>query len=267
MVRQLGHHRLEQAILVREAFVRAAALANVKVAREAVDREADELAEKWFAEHRVAIKGLPDERQQAFEEIRAEATKPQVGELKRPRTRMEDFAVVLDDGQTAVAPVAKRHLMADDAGDFPLSSLNLWEIKVVESELARDSCKAWYRNPPRAAVDSLGVSYRDGSGNWRSMHPDFVFFEEVGGGMAVSIVDPHGHHLEDSLTKLQALADFAEKHGAKFHRIEALAEVDGQMRVLDLQRADVRAGVKASKQEPAALYEGDLAVDHTAAGA
>ena len=49
------------------------------------------------------------------------------------------------------------------------------------AELARPNVRGWYRNPPRAAVDSLGIAYRDDDGNWRSMHPDFVFFNEVGG--------------------------------------------------------------------------------------
>ena len=58
------------------------ALAIVQEVREKVDREADELAEQWFAEHRVAIKGLTDERQQEYEDIRALATEPQRGELQ-----------------------------------------------------------------------------------------------------------------------------------------------------------------------------------------
>ncbi|MCO8127793.1 hypothetical protein NHL50_11295 [Acidimicrobiia bacterium EGI L10123] len=252
---------------LREAFVKVSALAIMKKVREAVDREADELAEKWFAEHRVAIKELPDERQQEFEEIRAEATEPTKGELKRPRTRMEDFAVILDDGQTAVAPVATRHLMSDEDGEFPLSSLNEWEYEVVNAELARASCRGWYRNPPRAAVDSLGVSYRDPVGNWRSMHPDFIFFNEVGDDIVVSIVDPHGHHLEDSLIKLQALAKFAEQYGSKFHRIEALAKSRNQMRVLDLQDAAVRAGIRSTDKAPLELYDSELAVDYDASGA
>ncbi len=251
---------------LREAFVKVSALAIVKKAREAVDHEADQLAEKWFAEHRVAIKELTDERQQTFEEIRAEATEPMRGELKRPRTRMEDFAAVLDDGQTAVAPVATHHLMADDDGEFPLSSLNEWEHEVVNAELERDSCRAWYRNPARAAVDSLGVTYRDPVGNWRSMHPDFLFFNEVDDQIVVSIVDPHGHHLEDSLIKLQALARFADQFGSEFHRIEALARIGSQMRVLDLQDDAVRAGVSASDKAPLELYDSDLAVDYDAAG-
>jgi type III restriction enzyme len=247
---------------LREAFVTVSGLAIVQKVREQIDREADELAERWFAEHRVAIKELPDERQQTFEEIRAEATEPLRGEMKRPRTRMEDYAVVDEDGQPAIAPLASRHLMSDDSGQFPLSSLNEWEYEVLQSELARDSCRAWYRNPPRASVDSLGVTYRDAVGNWRSMHPDFIFFNDVGAKIKVSIIDPHGHHLEDSLVKLQALARFAEEFGSEFHRIEALAKLGNQMRVLDLQRPQVRAGVLASDSAPLELYNSNLAVDY-----
>ena len=247
---------------LREAYVQVSALAIVKSVREKVDREADELAEKWFAEHRVQIKELSDERQQAFEDIRAEATEPKRGELKRPRTRMEDYAVIDEDGQIAVAPLADRHLMSDENGEFPLSSLNGWEFDVVRAELARKSCRAWYRNPARAAVDSLGVSYRDDVGNWRSMHPDFIFFNEIDGAIRASIVDPHGHHLQDSLLKLQALVRFAKDCGSGFHRIEALAEIDGKMRVLDLQEERVRAGILASDDVPEVLYRSDLAVDY-----
>lgn len=250
---------------LRDAFVKTAALATVKAVREEVDREANNLAEKWFAEHRVAIRELPDERQQAFEEIRAAATEPHRGQLMRPRTRMEDYAVVDDRGQIAVAPLANLHLMSDEAGEFPLSRLNDWEYELVRSELKRDSVRGWYRNPPRQAMDSLGVAYRDNTGNWRSMHPDFIFFNEVSDEIVPSIIDPHGHHLEDSLIKLQALAKFAEEHESEFHRIEALAKVGRNMRVLDLKDHKVRAGIQASgAQRTLDLYEGDLAVDYDA---
>jgi type III restriction enzyme len=63
--------------------------------------------------------------------------------------------------------------MSDADGQFPLTSLNSrWERDVVRAELARPNIRGWYRNPSRAAVDSLGIAYRDDdTGNWRSMHP------------------------------------------------------------------------------------------------
>jgi type III restriction enzyme len=167
---------------LREAYVRISALATVKEVRERIDREARDLAETLFVEHRVAIKELPDVRQQEFEDIRAMTTDPQVGSLRRPRTRVEGFSIEQNDA-VVPAPLVPWHLMSDDEGSFPVSSLNGWEQVVVRAELTRSNLRGWYRNPSRAAVDSLGIAYRDYEGNWRSMHPDFVFFHEVNGVM------------------------------------------------------------------------------------
>lgn len=246
------------------AYVKVSALATAKDVRIKVDREADEIAERWFAEHRVAIKGLTDERQQAYEDIRALATEPQRGELTRPRTRIEDYVEVDEDGQQSIAPTVDRHLMSDEEGAFPIGALNEWERDVVEAELSRADCVGWYRNPPRQAVDSIGIAYRDDFGNWRSMHPDFVFFNEIDGRVRPSIVDPHGHHLEDSLVKLQGLARFAQTYGDEFHRVEAISKIGPAMRVLDLQEPAVREAVIASDETPEELYKKDFASDYDA---
>ncbi len=247
---------------LREAFVRAAALATVKEAREKIDQEATEITSNWFTEHRVAIKGLTDDRQAVYEEIRAMAVDPQHSFMSRPRTRLEDYTVVDDNGQVGVAPLARLHLMSDENGEFPLSSLNEWERQVVRAEIDRDSIRGWYRNPSRQAVDSLGIAYRDDKGNWRSMHPDFLFFHEVQGQIRASIVDPHGHHLDDADSKLKILAELAVKYGAHFHRIEALSVVDGRMRVLDMQLPDVRDAVLAGKQPAIDVYRSTIAIEY-----
>jgi type III restriction enzyme len=253
---------------LREAYVRAAALATVKEVRDKVDGDALELTNRHFAQHRVAIKQLPDARQQQYEDIRAMTTDPQRGVLRPPRTRIEGFSVLGEDDQITAAPLAPLHLMSDEAGQFPLTSLNKWERAVVVAELTRPSVRAWYRNPSWAAVDSLGIAYRDNdSGNWRSMHPDFVVFDEVGGKIVASIVDPHGTHLADALMKLKALATFAGKYGEAFHRIEALAEVDGSMRVIDMKIAAVRREVLVSNQNPAEIYRSGVAANYDPIGA
>lgn len=248
---------------LRDAYVRATALATIKEVRDKVDAEALELTDRLFAQHRVAIKELPDVRQQEYEDIRAMATTPQKGVLRPPRTRIEGFSVVEENGQIAAAQLAPLHMMSDSGGQFPLASLNTWERQVVLAELGRPNVRGWYRNPPRAAVDSLGIAYRDdATGNWRSMHPDFVFFHEVGGKTVASILDPHGHHLEDALMKLKALATFAGTYGNAFYRIEALAEVDGRMKVIDLKVEAVREAVLVSKQSAVDLYRSSIAVDY-----
>jgi len=239
---------------LRDAFVTTSALAIIPEVRSQIDADADKLATAWFAQHRVEIKSLPDDRQQEYADIQALATHPQRGSLTRPRTRIEDYIEVLPDGQQALASTVDRHLMADEHGQMPVGGLNEWEREVVESELRRTGSLAWYRNPPRQSVDSLGVPYRDEVGNWRSMHPDFVFFNQVGDKVLPSIVDPHGHHLEDSVVKLQGLAEFADEYGTEFHRIEAVTKVNGKMLVLDLMEADVRDAVRANKSSVTDLY-------------
>lgn len=247
---------------LRDAYVTTSALAIVPEVRATVDREADELATKWFADYRVAIKELSDDRQQEYADIQALATEPQRSSLTRPRNRIEDYVEILPDEQVARAPMVDRHLMSDADGMCPIGSLNAWEREVVTKELARPSCVAWYRNPPRQSVDSLGVAYRDEFGNWRSMHPDFVFFSEIDGTIRPSIVDPHGHHLEDSTSKLQGLARFAEEFGTEFHRIEAVSKTGTTMKVLDLTIPAVRQAILASKKPPLELYESDIAVEY-----
>jgi hypothetical protein len=94
------------------------------------------------------------------------------------------------------------------------------------------------------------------------MHPDFVFFHDVKGVIRASIVDPHGHHLDDAEIKLKALARFAADYGTEFHRLEAIAELDGRMRVIDMQVPAVREGVTHSQDSAEDLYLSDLAVDY-----
>ncbi|MCL3836272.1 DEAD/DEAH box helicase [Aeromicrobium duanguangcaii] len=249
---------------LRDAFVRVAALACVPEVREAVDKKSDQMAQDFFDEHASAIDTLPDDRQQEYRDINALAAAPQVGRLGRPRTRIEDY-VEEKDGQLSRAELVKRHLMSDADGNAPISKLNDWEGEVVKHEISERGAVAWYRNPPRQTADSLGIAYRDDTtANWRSMHPDFIFFHEVDGQAVASIVDPHGHHLDDSLVKLQALAQFAEDHGNSFHRIEALSKVGSVMKMLDMKDDDVRAGIKIGGQSVDWFYSSHFAKNYYA---
>lgn len=250
---------------LRDALIRTAALACVPEVREAVDQKSAQIAEDLFDEHSAAIAALPDDRQQEYRDINALAATPQVDRLGRPRTRIEDYVETDEHGQTTRAELVKLHLMSDDNGDAPITKLNDWESEIVKHEIGREGALAWYRNPPRQTADSLGIAYRDErTGNWRSMHPDFIFFHEVDGETRASIVDPHGHHLEDSLIKLQALAAFAEAQGDSFDRIEALSKVGDVMKVLNMKDEAVRGGLKVGGQTVDWFYSSQFATNYYA---
>ena len=226
-----------------QAHVVVAAVARVEGVSDELDREAERLGKKWFGEFRVAIKGLSDERRTIYDEIRGMSPESQVTEIKRPRIRTEETKD--ENGNNLETRVG--HLMSDPNGNFPIGSLNQWELEVLDREMGRSGFQAWYRNPSRPTGDALAVAYRNAQGHWRRMCPDFIFFHNDGRNIRVSIVDPHGPHLSDALEKLRGLAKFADSHGELFHRIESVARgKDGVLRVLDLTDPQVRESVSAA---------------------
>ena len=121
-------------------------------------------------------------------------------------------------------------------------------------------CPPAPRNPDRPSQDTLGISVADGD-DTKIVRPDFSFFAEQDGKVVADIIDPHGFHLADALPKLQGLAHYAETHHDVFRRVEAIAEVGGKLRVLDLANADVhQAVVKATSAE--SLYKSAMAGDY-----
>ncbi|MGI8406456.1 MAG: hypothetical protein ACR2OE_17125 [Thermomicrobiales bacterium] len=173
-----------------------------------------------------------------------------------PKSRIENTR----DVDNNLLPTKEKHLLADENGDFPVGTLNDWEMKVIDVELNREEDTiAWYRNPSRPSADALQIPYQIGE-QWKPMQPDFIFFtRNQDGTFAASIVDPHGDHLADALPKLIGLANFAEKYEDQFLRIEAISQIDGkELRMLDLTKADVRNAVHEATNATD-LYRGKLA--------
>lgn len=77
----------------------------------------------------------------------------------------------------------------------------------------------------------------------------------------MDLVDPHGHHLSDTLPKLRGLADFAERFATDFRRVDSVAETGGVLRVLDITKPRVREAIRDA-QSTKALYESELASDY-----
>jgi hypothetical protein len=156
------------------------------------------------------------------------------------------------------------HLFADKNGEFP-ANLNNWETTVLATEHGRPEFVAWYRNPSRATVDSHRIAYIASGGDWASLQVDFIIVSSLPNGeLGVSLIDPHGAHLADALPKLRGLAKFARNYGSMFVRIESIAEVGGQLRVLDLLDADVQDNIQNFVETQATpLYESELASEYS----
>ena len=79
--------------------------------------------------------------------------------------------------------------------------------------------------------------------------------------VAADIVDPHGIQFGDAMPKLKGLAQYAERFGDQYRRIEAVAKIGDKFRVLDLKEAATRASVSTATTIKA-LYESADAFDY-----
>jgi hypothetical protein len=249
----------EEALI--EAHTIVAALGLVPTIKDRLDSEAEKLANDWLTEHKSAIKKLTDERQEVYRQIREMSPHPLDVDLARPNTWMQPTTAREANGKEFDLPRFERHLLCDEDKLFPVDFGSSWEEKVLSAELQRKGTIAWYRNPDRASQDSLGVTYEDGD-EMKIVRPDFIFFSQhADGSIVADIVDPHGIHLADALPKLKGLAKYAEANLSIYRRIEAVAKIDDEYRVLDLVKDRVRAAIQAATSAKS-LYTGDTAKDY-----
>lgn len=251
---------MEAALIDAHATI--GALGLVPGIRETLEVEAEKLSNQWLTRFRVDIKNLSDERQDVYRQIREMSANPMDVDLARPTSWMQPTTIREANGSETLLPSFERHMLCDEHGMFP-EDFNSWEGEVVKSELARSGAVAWYRNPSRASQDSLGIIYEDG-GEPKIVRPDFVFLvQQDDGSVAADIVDPHGIQFDDAMPKLKGLAQYAERFGDHFRRIEAVAKIGSKFRVLDLKEITTRAAVTAATSVRQ-LYESASATDYTA---
>ena len=247
-------HDFDDALI--EAREEVAALHLLENLQAVFDAEAKRLSDAWFDKYRDRIKTLPHARQDAYRQIVALSTEPQDVDLAHPTSRFEPTKAREADGSETVIPLYGQHLLCDEQGLYP-AELQSWEQSVLKAEAERKGFQFWYRNPDRPSQDSLGIAYVEDD-DTRIVRPDFIFFAERDGETVADIIDPHGTHLADALPKLQGLARYAEAHAQVYRRIEAVAESNGKLRVLDLTLDEVRQVVMETSSAKA-LYKGAVA--------
>jgi len=259
LVRNEGDAEDMEAALI-EAHVTIGALGLVPGIQKTLEAEAEKLANQWLTRFRVDIKNVSDERQDVYRQIREMSANPIDVDLARPTSWMQPTTIREANGSETPLPSFERHMLCDAHGMFP-EDFNSWEGEVVKSELARTGAAAWYRNPSRASEDPLGIIYEDG-GEPKIVRPDFIFFvQQDDGTVAADIVDPHGIQFGDAMPKLKGLAQYAERFGDQYRRIEAVAKIGDKFRVLDLKEAATRASVSTATTIKA-LYESADAFDY-----
>lgn len=198
-----------------------------------VQETARDAVTQWLKAHNKRIDGLPEARQQQYNEIRRLAVDPQEVTIAYPDT------IATGKGGQAWA----KHLYVNEAGEFP-ASFNSWETRVLTEELARGDVVGWLRNPDRKPW-SLRIPYH--MGGLHPLYPDFLIVREEGGNLVVDILDPHQDNLEDAPAKAVGLAQYAAKHAHRFGRIQLIV-VDGEeVRRLELCDETVRDQVMAVK--------------------
>lgn len=249
---------VEEALM--KAHVMVAALGHVAEATNFLEAEAEKIASEWLNTYRIEIKNLSDERQDVYRQLREMSARPIYLDLARPTSRVQSTAIREAAGSETPLPRFEKHLLCADDGLFP-EDFNSWEGEVLQAELTRADTVAWYRNPPRASQDSLGVTYEDGN-ELKILRPDFIFFSQLSDKTIVAdIVDPHGIQFSDAVPKLKGLAQYAAAYSNVYRRVDAVAKIGETFRVLDLTEKAVRSAVESATSIKA-LYESEVATEY-----
>jgi hypothetical protein len=243
-----------------EIRIRVAALLTIDDVVQALDEAATKWAQERLEQFAVEIKNTTGATRNDYLRVQEQTVAPEPVEL----VLRDNVKTATRDGDGNPLSAFAGHLYSDEDGMFPVP-LNKWERVVVETELARPSFVAWYRNPSRPTAAALRIAYQTDAGDWTSLQPDFlVVSRRDDGSLGVSIIDPHGDHLADAKNKLKALARYAVSFDDQFVRIESITETaDGSLRSLDLKETSVRQAVENfTGAEVGALYESEASAPY-----
>ena len=219
---------------LQTARLELAALYRGSAVHEKLMERARRLTAEWFKSLAPVFTDLAPSLQARLNDIRASSGVPELQPISMPAT-----LTVTVDPPTKTLELGS-HLYVDSDGCFP-GKLTSWEQMVMHEERQRPDFMAWLRNLPRKPW-SLTVPYPT-QGAYAPFYPDLVVFRNSGQGVVVDLLDPHLTALDDAAPKAQGLAQYADKHGALFGRIELIRVKAGRVDRLDLTKPAVRERV------------------------
>ena len=217
-----GIHNLEE---IKQIKIEIAVLLSDATILESIENQADLIVSRWRNIYNDKICNLPEGRIATYDEIMQTARNPAEVHLYHP--------INIRWNQPEDKREWKKHLYVDTNNLF-FDSFNDLETEILEIEIEHSI--GWLRNPVRKKW-SLSIPYKRKGGQYKSLYPDFLFFrrDKDNNQIIIDILDPHGHHLDDALTKAQGMAQYAEQHGHHFGRIQAISKIKGDIQRLDLQ--------------------------------
>lgn len=239
------------------AKVTVASICLVSEIQSYLDQISNKVVNEWVKSYQAKIDHLSDERKETYSQILQMSTEPQDFHLEKPVIQFEMQTIREGDKEINI-PLYNNHLLSNENGKFPCQ-LNGWEEKVRSIEANKDGFLGWYRNPQQPGPSSLGIAYFEDE--YKILRPDFIFFGQNDDGVYADLIDPHGTHLSDALPKLQGLVIYAQKFEDHYRRIESVAEIDQQLRTVDLKDPSVQVAI-LSAESAKSVFSSDLAKDY-----
>ena len=199
--------------------------------REEVERKCEQIIDELLEMHRDAIRALPDDHRQPYNQIEGSGGGPTENHNREYPERISHRSGDQPE------PFEKHLYVPESAGTFE-TTLNQLERRVIEAEIAADDVSGWLRN-----VDRQRWAVAIPVGGESLMYPDFLVIRRDGEHLVADLLDPHGAGLADSVNKAKALASYAEDHGALFGRMQLIDDDGGTLRRLDLLDRNVRLAI------------------------
>jgi type III restriction enzyme len=220
-----------------KAKVELVALSRSHTSMTAIETKAEAAFNRLFDLHKREIGKLREQRRQHYEKLRTSAAVPVEVLWLLPDS--------IDFRRTVTALTYEKHLFVEEDGTFR-SDLGPWERDVIGEELARPDAVGWLRNVDRKPW-SMEIPYRTGR-DVRPMFPDLVMVRRgKKEALIVDILEPHDPSLADNFEKAVGLAEFAERHGHLFGRIQLIRKLPSPAGVDRFARLDVN--VRAVQQK------------------